>query len=333
MPGPLNLSNSEASRRTDLSSTDLEALVKVGDISLSGRLDGKILEGAQPSSEESSLLAHPKESVKNVSKNTHLLSSSLDMKSAAAKRQFIEGCKSGNLELVEDFIEKGFAIDRIEAFNHFEDSIERGHIHLLKLFLQRVGSADVKQYLSSLILCAAHNGSLESIKVLLSFGVDINYQGGPSKESALQYAASRGNLKLVSALIDLGADVNAVSTNGYSSLTAAIHLKFEGIARLLIENGAKVDVPYPATATSGGARVTSFQMLIYNELDDLAELAIEKGYNSTEADVAFAQKFREGISEESSIPLGSFSDKSSGRRDYKLNHRMDDFESSLADQI
>ena len=64
----------------------------------------------------------------------------------------------------------------------------------------------------------------------------------PGTTTSLMYAAREGRLETVRLLIDAGADVNAVDTNGIASLLLSISNNHVDVARFLIERGADAHV-------------------------------------------------------------------------------------------
>jgi ankyrin repeat protein len=101
---------------------------------------------------------------------------------------------------------------------------------------------------ASALMAAAAGGDLETAKLLIQKGADVNAQpamdhaglifGGG--RSALMWAAYRGNVSMLKLLLDAGADVNAAGLFG-SPLSQAVWADRVDAARLLLERGAKAN--------------------------------------------------------------------------------------------
>lgn len=109
---------------------------------------------------------------------------------------------------------------------------------------------------------AAYKGNIETARILLRNGADVNLLSEAGDYgSALAAAAYQGNGKLCQLLIEHGADVNAdLKVGKYgSALAAAASEGYHKICQLLIDHGADINAPlyreYPnalAAARDGG---------------------------------------------------------------------------------
>jgi ankyrin repeat protein len=80
---------------------------------------------------------------------------------------------------------------------------------------------------------AVDSGSLESVRILLAKGVDINVRG-PHGETPLIKSMLCEDPRICTLLLESGADVNITTANGYSSLTfACLQNNFEYVRTLL----------------------------------------------------------------------------------------------------
>ena len=86
-------------------------------------------------------------------------------------------------------------------------------------------------------------GLNETIKYLLSCGMDVNITGGP-RGTPLQAAASSGHMDSVRLLLDHGADVDLMSlTSAFgNALQAAAGFGCEGVVNMLLDHGANADM-------------------------------------------------------------------------------------------
>ena len=108
------------------------------------------------------------------------------------------------------------------------------------------------------LLFSAREGDIESARVMLDAGVDINY-GDVDNTSALVVAIMNKRYSFAKFLIDRGADVNVVDAAGRTALYAIVDIRNEDysalpnrpledplpsleIVKALLDHGAKVDV-------------------------------------------------------------------------------------------
>ncbi|KAF7356254.1 hypothetical protein MVEN_00956900 [Mycena venus] len=112
---------------------------------------------------------------------------------------------------------------------------------------RRLYDLDPNQNLSGPVLkgnskalhAAAEVGNLETVKLLLENGADVNVRGG-EYGTALQTASYFGYANIVLLLLAYGADVNAQGGKNGTALYAACKAGKSEIVKLLIEKGADV---------------------------------------------------------------------------------------------
>ena len=191
--------------------------------------------------------------------------------------------RTGNLEIVRLLLDGGADVNAQEKYKGqtalMWAAIER-HAPVVKLLLER--GADWKTRgmyretrpprLSaassispiprggfSALHFAAREGDVETVRVMLDGGVDINY-GDVDNTSALTVALMNKQFTLAKFLIDRGADPNVVDASGRTALYASIDIRNEDwstlpnrpledslpsleIVKALLARGAKVDAP------------------------------------------------------------------------------------------
>jgi hypothetical protein len=91
------------------------------------------------------------------------------------------------------------------------------------------------------LIAASAMGHLTMVKLLISYGADVNQQGG-QLDNALQAAVMMGHDDTVRELIALAANVNSLGTCYGTALHTAARNNDEDIARILLENGADVNI-------------------------------------------------------------------------------------------
>ena len=97
-------------------------------------------------------------------------------------------------------------------------------------------------------IIAAHNGHLNSVKILLQYGADIETRGTLKTAdeviegcTPLWAAADTGHLDVVKLLIEQNADVDGRTSKGSTPLRAAAYEGHLDIVRCLVESGADVN--------------------------------------------------------------------------------------------
>ena len=119
------------------------------------------------------------------------------------------------------------------------------------------------------LMFAAREGDIESARIMLDAGVDINH-GDVDNVTPLVAAIMNKQYTLSKFLIDRGADVNVVDAGGRTALYAMIDIRNEDwtampnrttddplptieVVKAIIDHGAKLDVPLtrPLTVRSG----------------------------------------------------------------------------------
>ena len=106
---------------------------------------------------------------------------------------------------------------------------------------------DGSHFVTPLII-AAHNGHLNSVKILLGYGADIDARGTPKIGDVvvegctpLWAAAATGHLDVVKLLIERNADVDGRTLTGSTPLRVAAHDGHLDVVRCLVESGADVN--------------------------------------------------------------------------------------------
>lgn len=129
----------------------------------------------------------------------------------------------------------------------FITSASAGDIDSLKLFLD--GGMDVNTYYSSTALSAASaNGKTDAVKFLLDNGANPNIE--TFYGTALILAIKNNHADIVKILLAAKADPNAASSDGHSALSVAAFTGNAVVITALIDAGAKIDNVEPVTATT-----------------------------------------------------------------------------------
>lgn len=180
---------------------------------------------------------------------------------------------SGNAELVELLISKGADVNAKGQFDrvalHYAN--KKG---MAKILLAHGATVDAPTNYGETPLHWAAEGVnglgkqvdlVEFANVLIAHRADVNRKTGEgrSHKTPLNYAAESNNIPVAKLLIARGADVEGGGSSPLSS--AGANGDFAEMAQLLVENGAKVNVPSPTgwyplqtAAGRGNIKVTNY---------------------------------------------------------------------------
>lgn len=118
------------------------------------------------------------------------------------------------------------------------------------------------------------------VAALLEKGADVNYRAPDSGSTPLMMACTYGFEDIARMLIEKDADVNLQANNGATALIGACH-RHPNIARLLLANGANVDI---VSAATGGPVTASIIYAVSNNGDtSLTEMLLHNGADVDEA--------------------------------------------------
>ncbi|RSL74566.1 hypothetical protein CEP53_000140 [Fusarium sp. AF-6] len=150
----------------------------------------------------------------------------------------------GNLDLVEDLLDLGVEPTPDALYL----AAKEGHSDVVEVLADVMEDidADVGWAGNALCTAACNVQGLNTIRVLLEKGADVNWQGG-AYGCALQAATANYRLENVRLLLKHGADVNAQCGHYGNALTAVArhYTHFTEMATLLLERGADIDAQGP----------------------------------------------------------------------------------------
>lgn len=120
-----------------------------------------------------------------------------------------------------------------------------------------------------------YGGSVETIKLLLKKGADLNAKDNDGWHP-LQLAAKRGDVEIVRLLLENGAKVNATNDYGATALESAAYRGYVDIVKLLVENGANVNAKdkyklTPLMLAAENGNTNAIKLLLKNGADINAE--------------------------------------------------------------
>lgn len=181
---------------------------------------------------------------------------------------------SGRLQLIktDNGNDKWFGLLYVACKNGYSDIAHRilntdeyGNIHLSN------------QEEGSLLLVACKNGHYNIVRLLLKYGVDVNFCN-ENGASPLYMACFNGHTNTVRLLIQEEADINLCSKGGISPLYVACQNEYKIIVHILLNNGACIN-----QCNKYGA--SPLNVACQNRYDDIVQLLLEYG-----ADINFCSE-------------------------------------------
>ena len=146
---------------------------------------------------------------------------------------------------VSDSVTKVYQAAR-DGSSNLTDLLKRLKTEQRKTTLE-TKTKDGSHFVTPLII-AAHNGHLNSVKILLGYGADIEARGTIKKGdeviegcTPLWAAAATGHLDVVRLLIERNADVEGRTSSGSTPLRVSAHDGHLDIVRCFVESGADVN--------------------------------------------------------------------------------------------
>jgi len=145
----------------------------------------------------------------------------------------------------------------------------------VSLFLAAGFSPDTKDKKGVTLLgICARNGSINTLKLLLGSGAQVNMVSEDRGSTALFDGAMKKNAALVKALIEAGADTNVRDKDGQSALVVSVGAGDEKTVEMLVKSGANPDLE-----DSLGVSARKYATLFRNN----AMIALFNNYASSQA--------------------------------------------------
>lgn len=153
------------------------------------------------------------------------------------------GAKTGHLEVVKYFVEKGADIEaeNKDGWNALELSAEAGHLEVVKYLVEeRTYVGEENDQLDTALRSSAEEGHLEVVKYLVSKGANVKAEDG-NGNTAVHFSAREGHLDVLKYLVTQGADINATNENGDTALHFSAYEGHLEVVKYLVEE-VKVDI-------------------------------------------------------------------------------------------
>ena len=149
-------------------------------------------------------------------------------------------------------------------------AIEKNDVNAVEDLLKRGAPVNKKEWNDIGHLgSAAARGFTEIVALLIAYGANVNEKGGLEGITPLMRAVHRGRLETARVLIQNGADVNARMGSGVTPLMLAAFCNELEAAWLLMNNGADID----AHANNGDTALTMAESANAHEMVQLLKEA------------------------------------------------------------
>lgn len=163
---------------------------------------------------------------------------------------FMEACRSGNLEQVKKLIEGGLDVN-VRRHKGGRTGLmlaaQKDRVEVVKFLLDKGADANIQGGGSgkTALIRAAERGHLEIVRALTDQRADLDFQARSSRKNALMKASEAGFVDIVKLLVDKGADVNLTDSSAKTALSLALNPANRNacaIVELLIGAGANVNI-------------------------------------------------------------------------------------------
>lgn len=169
-------------------------------------------------------------------------------------------------------LQKLKALNELELVNTMEYGSGRGATQVVELAIREGLVSPDTQMVYTLLTAAATNGHLETVKMLISRGADIELKDS-SQDTPVKAAAREGRLDIVNYLLSQGANPNATGKSGSTPLSSAAYAGHIDVIDALLKNGAII--------TTNNARWTLVHYAARYGHAELIEYFVDKGIDLT----------------------------------------------------
>ncbi|WP_346863681.1 ankyrin repeat domain-containing protein [uncultured Draconibacterium sp.] len=204
----------------------------------------------------------------------------------------LKASSEGHLEIVKTLISKGAKINgKSLVFTALIESVSKGHFEIVKELVEH--GADINKIIKvkfrdgeedNALISAIQNGHEDIALFLIEKGAEINIKIN-KYTYPLILASQKGFVKIVEKLIENGALLDEINENGSTALIESITFDNFEIAKLLILNGADVNIKatdeegeYNALCISSAKGKTDIVSLLLNHS---ANVNIDNSYGET----------------------------------------------------
>jgi len=169
----------------------------------------------------------------------------------APRRVLHTACWNGHLEISRLLLRNGadpnldFGFSNVfGVYSPLSSAVTGGHFEIAKMLCDHGAEMNVaggKMY-DSLFHYAVANRDIHYVRLMLEHGADVYAMNHSPAMTPLHVAANIGDAGKSSLLLKFKADVNAETPDGATPLMFAATWGHEEVAKLLLENGARLDI-------------------------------------------------------------------------------------------
>ena len=163
-------------------------------------------------------------------------------------------CKNGQVTLIKNLLKAKVDINafNFEGLSALHWAVIKGNVEVTRLLIREGANIEIKdsKWGSTPLLFACQNGKTKIVKLLFENGADIDAENDEGT-SAIHFAAQSGKIDLVDILLQKGLDINSKNNLEENPLHYTLYPRHFpacqkatnsfGMAKFLIENGAKID--------------------------------------------------------------------------------------------
>jgi len=169
----------------------------------------------------------------------------LDAGNRLQQTPLIMAAWGGHKEMVTFLLEKGAAVNHKDSFGAtpLHMAVVQGHKEIVELLILKGADINATAKNGKIPLQLAFEKEHTAIiQLLLNQGIDIKTPVNEYGRTLLHKAVIMGKQKVVDLLIAKGADINTKDKTGKSPLDFALICGHKGLAKLLMEKGAKTAI-------------------------------------------------------------------------------------------
>lgn len=156
----------------------------------------------------------------------------------AVADEVLQAAQSGDVEALATILPQDIAVDPNTLGRPLFFAAQAGHTDVVSLLLDRGADPNIALDFGSALQKAARGNHVDVVDLLLRAGADPNLAAGEKEQTPIHDAAERGALDSARLLLEFGADVNVRNHWGLPPIHLAARKKHEEMFVFLAENGA-----------------------------------------------------------------------------------------------